>query len=40
MKTVSKMLVLLGAVALVSCDVYYEEGFKDGKWLKDNGYLG
>lgn len=31
MKTVSKVLVLLGAVALVSCEVFFEEKFVDGK---------
>lgn len=38
MKTVSKVLVLLGAVALVSCEVYFEEKFADGKCLRIFNY--
>jgi calreticulin len=35
MKTVSKVLVLLGAVVLVSCEVFFEEKFVDDSWEKN-----
>lgn len=35
MKVVSKVLVLLSAVALVSCEVYFEEKFNDDSWEKN-----
>lgn len=31
MKLSSSLLVILGAIALANCDVFYEEKFLDGK---------
>lgn len=31
MKVLSRILVILGAISLVSCEVFFEEKFDDGK---------